>query len=171
MTKAHRLVGAVLTVGAAVWGYGLLFPSPEDAIRRQLDALAEAASVAPGETNLERMARAARLGRFVTEDVVIDLGGRLSAARGRQAVIGVAAREPVSADGVAFQFLDERIVLAGDAVSATATLTVRGTGSNLVTGDEWVDAIELDMRWRDVDDEWLVAAVIAVELIRRRERR
>ncbi len=171
MTTAHRLVGAVLAVGAAVWGYGLLFPSPEDEIRRQLDALAEAASVAPGATNLERLARAARLGRFVTEDVVIDLGGRLGAARGRQAVIGVAARAPVGADGVAFQFLDERIVLAGDAVSATVTLTVRGTGVNLATGDEWVDAIALDMRWRDVDGAWLVAAVTAVELIRRRERR
>ena len=92
--NAHRWVGAVLVVGAAVWGYGLLFPSPEDEIRRQLDALAEVASVAPGATNLERMARAARLGRFVGEDVVIDLGGRLSAARGRQAVVGVAARTP-----------------------------------------------------------------------------
>jgi len=83
VTNPHRWVGAVLLVGAAVWGYGLLFPSPEDEIRRQLDALAEAASVAPGATNLERMARAARLGRFVTEDVVIDLGGRLSAASPR----------------------------------------------------------------------------------------
>ncbi len=171
MTNAHRWVGAVLVVGAAVWGYGLLFPSPEDEIRRQLDALAEAASVAPGATNLERMARAARLGRFVTEDVVIDLGGRLSAARGRQAVIGVAARTPVSADGVAFEFLDERIVLAGDAVSATVTVTVRGTGVSLATGDEWADTIELDMRWQEVADQWLVASVTAVEAIQRRERR
>jgi hypothetical protein len=171
VTNAHRLVGAVLVVGAAAWGSGLLFPSPEAEIRRQLDALAEAASVAPGQTNLERMARAARLGRFVTEDVVIDLGGRLRAARGREAVVGVAARAPVGADGVAFQFLDERIVLAGDAVSATVAVTVRGTGVSLATGDEWVDAIELDMRWREVADEWLIASVTAVEAIRRRERR
>ena len=145
MTNAFRLVGAALAVGVMVWVYGLLFQGPEEEIRGRLDALAEAASVTPGETNLERMSRAVRLGRFVTEDVV------------------VAARAPVGVDGVGFEFLNARIVLASDAGSASVNVTVRGTGVDLVTGDVRVDAIELDMRWREVDDEWLVASVTEAE--------
>ena len=162
-----RAASLALASVVAVWAYGVLFPTAEDRIRRRLGTLAETASVAPGETNLERMARAARIGRFVTDGVVIDLGGRFRTATGREAVVGGAACAPIGADGVEVEFLDERIVVSADGNSASVNVTARGTGVDLVSGDEQIDALELDMTWQVVDDVWLVDEVAAVETIRR----
>ena len=62
-------------------------------IRLQLDALAETASVAGTESDVMRLARAARIGGFFTEDVVIRRSEDNSAfVGGRRAVAGLAAQ-------------------------------------------------------------------------------
>ena len=167
MTAAVRTLAGILALLVVVWGAGALFPSEERRIRQRLDELAETASMEAGEPPLVRMSRAARIGRHFTENVVVDLGDPFRLIRGREAAIGAAARIPVRPEGVTFEFVDVQVVVAPDEQTATVRLTAQGSGLDVGTGDQVIDARELDMTLRQLAGEWLIGRVDGIEVIER----
>jgi hypothetical protein len=97
-------------------------------IHRRLDALAETASVTTNETDIDRLARAARLGTFVTDDVMIrsDVS---SFVGGKQAVVGLAL-QGAAADGPMTVAFDDVQISVTDPATATVLVTVRVTTDN-----------------------------------------
>ena len=167
MTRAVQLgVGFVIAVACAWVGFGWV-SSQERQIRRRLDALAETASVGGQDTNLVRMAKAARLVGYFTEDVTIDLGSSSTAIRGRDALMAMAARIRVSQEGLRIELVDVQITVAAEGPRATASMTVEGSGADFATGDQVIDAREIEMTLVKMDGEWLIRDVSAVSSIKR----
>lgn len=136
-------------------------------IHRRLDALAETASVGGGETNLVRMAKAARLAGYFTEDITIDLGSPSTVIRGRDALMAMAARTQVSAEGLRIELVDVQITVGAEGARATASMTVQGSGIDFATGDQMIDAREIEMTLVRLEGEWLIQGVSAISAIRR----
>ena len=109
-------------------------------IRRRLSALAETASVGGGETNLVRMAKAARLAGYFTEDITIDLGSPSTVIRGRDALMAMAARIRVSPEGLRIELVDVQIAVDAEGARTTASMTVQGSGVDFATDDRMIDA-------------------------------
>ena len=150
-----------------VWvGFGWL-SSEARQIRRRLDALAETASVGGGETNLVRMAKAARLAGYFTEDITIDLGSPSTVIRGRDTLMAMAARICVSPEGLRIELVDVQIAVDAAGARATASMAVQGSGIDFATGDRMIDAREMEMTLVKLDGEWLIQGVSAVSAIRR----
>jgi hypothetical protein len=85
--KARKLVTLVVIAVAVGLAARYLFWNVKRDVRRRLEAIAETASLNGNETPLERTARAARLGGFVTDDVIVRtdsaafVGGRPAVVR------------------------------------------------------------------------------------------
>lgn len=167
MTAAFRALAGILALLVVIWGVRALFPSEARRIRQRLDELAETASIEAGEPPLVRMSRAARIGRYFIEDAVVDLGDPFRPIRGREAVIGAAARIPVRQEGVTFEFVDVQVVVPPDEQTATVRLTAQSSGLDFRTGDHVIEARELDMTLRQLEGEWLIARVDGIEVIER----
>ena len=167
MTRAVQLcVGPVAAV-LLVWvSFGWL-SSEARQICRRLDALAETASVGGGETNLVRMAKAARLAGYFAEDITLDLGSPSTVIRGRDALMVMAARSQVSPGGLGIELVDVQITVAAEEARAIASMTVQGSGIDFATGDQMIDAREMEMTLVKLDGEWLIQGVSAVSAIMR----
>ena len=116
---------------------------------------------------LGSVARAAQIGAYFTDDVVVELGQGMGPIQGRESVTGMAARLPPGPGGYDLQFDDVSVNVAphGDAadVDAAAMLTRR----NDATGERSVDAREVSLGMRKVDGVWRIARVTAVDTLRR----
>ncbi len=167
MTRAAQLGVGLVAAVLLVWlGLGWL-SSEARQIRRRLDALAETASVRVGDTNLVRLAKAARLAAYFTEDITIDLGSPPTVIRGRDTLMAVAARTQVSPEGLRIELVDVQITVDAEGARATASMTVQGSGIDFATGDQMIDAREIEMTLVKLDGEWLIQGVSAVSAIRR----
>ena len=167
MTRAAQLGVGLVAAVLFVWlGFGWL-SSEVRQLSRRLDALAETASVGSGETNLVRMAKAARLAGYFTEDITIDLGSPSTVIRGRDTLMTMAVRTPVSPEGLRIELVDVQITVDAEGARAIASMTVQGSGIDFATGDQMIDAREIEMTLVKVDGEWLIQRVNAVSAIRR----
>jgi hypothetical protein len=148
---ARKLVTVAVIAVAAVVAARYLFWNDKRDIRRRLDAIAEVAGVPSGEAAPARAARAARLGTFVTDDVIIRtdasafVGGRPAVVR--LAIDGAAplGRMRVSLDHVQIELMDPStatafltLQIAGDdpQVASPAPRQVHATLSKV--GGEWL---------------------------------
>jgi hypothetical protein len=130
-----------------------LWPSDARDIRRRLEALAEIASVPESETDLERLARLARLGRFFSEDVILrkDVS---SFVGGRQAVVGLALQGAAAYGRMTVAFDDVQVAVT-DATTATAYMTLKVSG-----GSPQASALEprqVSVTLSKIKGEWLVS--------------
>ncbi len=167
MTRAARLGVGLVAAVLLVWvGFGW-WSSEVRQIRRRLDALAETASVGGGDTSLVRLAKAARLAGYFTEDITIDLGSPSTVIRGRDTLMAMAARIRVSPEGLRIELVDVQITVDAEGARATASMTVQGSGIAFATGDQMIDAREMEMTLVKLDGEWLIQGVSAVSAIRR----
>jgi ketosteroid isomerase-like protein len=167
MTRAALVRGlvAAAAVAAAVWVVYTFWPSHERAIRRQLDALAQTVNEDAAD-GLGTVARAAQIGGYFTDDVVIELGQGVAPIHGRESVIGMAARLPPGKGGYDLRFEDVTVTVgpAGDAadVNAAAMMT-----RNDATGERSTDAREVSLGMKKVDGIWRIARVTAIDTLRR----
>ena len=166
MTRGRQIVALALAVVVAVWVVRVWFPSDRQLIERQLNTLAEAASVSGSETPMVRMAGAARVAKCFTDDVIISATDQSSTIGGRDAVMGLAAQARATSGPLKVSFDDVQIAVA-DSSTATAymTVTISSTGAN---GSTLVDARELNVTFRKVArGEWLIARVDALHTLER----
>lgn len=139
---------AILIAVAYLW-------SDRRQIRRQLDALAETASVSGTESEIDRLARASRLAGFFTDDVIIRTSADNSSfVGGRRAVVGMALQAAIDHHTMTVSFENLQIDLA-DPSTASADMTVVVAVRNPDT--EAIDLREATATLRKVGGTWLIA--------------
>ena len=165
MRTVTRLAFVLALAGLGYVLYSWDWPSDEGRIRDALDDLAATVSE-PGGDGLGQMARAARLGGFFAQDVVVDLGGPYSRLEGRDTIMALAAKTQVPGEGLDVRFVDVSVDVAPGGADAVVhlTATVASRGRPFENG---LDAKELEMAWRKVDDTWVIARVTGVDTLER----
>ena len=126
-------------------------------IQRQLDALAQSASVSAAETAVQRLARASRLGAFFAEDVMIRTDQNASSfVGGRQAVMELAAQAPAAYGPIKVSLDDVQI-----GISESSTASVYVTVNVTANGPEGrlLETRQVSGTLRKVDGEWLISQV------------
>ncbi len=161
---ASIAVVVALAAGAAYAGWHAYFRGEEAIVRERLHELVAELNEGAAD-GLGLVARAAKIGSFFTEDVVLDLGEG-APIHGRETVMGMAARlQPRTA---AFTVgIDDVTVNVGDAGTADVDLTATFTRQE-GAGETSIDARELNLGMRKIDGEWLIARLTAVEPLNKR---
>ena len=160
---SRRAVAAVVVAAAliGVWFWQPWLGSDERQIRRRLDALANDFNESTTD-GLGAVARAAKFGSYFAGDVVIEFGHGTPPVRGRETVIGMAARLQPRTAAFTLQLLDVNVT-ASPPAAAEVNLTAAFRRRSLDTGEESVDAQELLLGMVKVDGEWRIQHVTAVE--------
>jgi hypothetical protein len=166
LSSRFRYAAVTLIVVAVALGVWYGYPNDARAIRRQLDRLSADISAGAEETDFARLARAARIGRYFSEDVRIQVTG-LSAITGRGALVALAAQARQADPGFRLDFVDVQVSVDPDHQHATVSLTARVTTTSPAAGQSDTDARELRFIFRKVEREWLVAQVTDVAAIER----
>ena len=158
------VLAAIAVAGAALWVWSNASSIEEREIRRQF-ADFTADFNAGSSDGLDAVIRAARIGQFFTEDVVVELGQGSPAIHGRDTLVGMAARlQPRTA-----AFVLELTDLTADVhdggraeVTFTAVIRRRSVGS----GEESLDAREFSADMRHVGGQWRVSRLVAIDTLR-----
>jgi len=150
-----RLVGLAVVLGALYWGVKTLFPGDDVLIRRQLSALADAASFGPDEAPLAKLTGAARVANFFTADTQIDIapwGYSRMVIDGytevQQAAMG--ARNAVASLNVGVANVE--ITPVDNGKSARVRLTLKGRTSQSTE----LHAQEMELEMVKLDGDWLI---------------
>jgi len=161
----HALVRPIIVVGVlalvAWFGWRWMFPNDEAQIRAVLDRIATAVSASAAEGEVGRLARAASLGRELDPDVVVDAGPPFQRLKGREAIIGTAARLNASIRKLDVRFSDVSVVVDPDRSAAHVTLTAEARFDKGSSGRGF-DARELDVTLRRLEGAWVVSAISLV---------
>lgn len=156
---------AAVVVCAGAWAWIEFRPGPEARIERRLQALAAEFNESTTD-GLGTVARAARIGSYFTDDVVVDLGRGSPPIHGRETLIGMTARLQPRTAALRLDLLDITVVLRSDDradVSLTATFGRSAIG---VESAESVDARELAITMIETGGEWRVSHVRVVDAFR-----
>jgi hypothetical protein len=162
--RAQAGLLAVAVIAAAFWLWRTYGTPDERAIRGRLDALAIElnASTADG---VGTALRAARLGHYFTDDVLVELGPGSPPIRGRETLMAMASRlRPRTS---AFEVdLDDVTVDVLDGTRADVTLTALIRRRIAASGEESLDAREFSATLEKSGGEWRIARVTAVDTLR-----
>jgi nitrogen fixation/metabolism regulation signal transduction histidine kinase len=156
-----RWVVAAAIIGGA-WYY--FNPSPERLVRKQLQGVARAATFAPGEGTISKLAGASRLAGFFSTNVEININLPEEHERrmvGRDDIQQAALAALASGQSLKVTFPDITIIVSADRQSAVADLTLlaRYSGSS--------DQIAQEMKFtlRKIDGDWLIVKVETVRTL------
>jgi hypothetical protein len=158
-TRLLLAVAVVAAVGLLAWR---LWPSETRRIRQRLDAIVTVVNERP-ENGVGQIARAVQLSKFVTDDVVLDPGRGAGVIQGRERLIALASRAPNAGDPYRIAFVDVSIDLQ-DEQSATAHLTATLSSRDVETGEDNVDAREVELQFRHTDD-WRVSRITLIDTL------
>ena len=157
------LVAGLIVVG--FWAWHLLFPGPEQIIRKQLTQLARTATIAPNESQLGHAANAQKLTMFFTSDaeLVVDVPGRLEHTfNGRDEIREAAMAARATIRGLLVEFFDIIITVGPDKHTAVAQLTAKAT----TPGESVPEVQRIKAEFKIVDGEWLINRAETVKALR-----
>jgi ketosteroid isomerase-like protein len=160
-----RLVFLAAVVAAGIWLWRVLFPGPEQVIRKNLTALARAACVVPNEAPMTKLANTLKVASFFTQDteVILDLPGQsMQTIHGKDRI-----REAVGATrnlvtSLKVELVDVLVTVSGDRKSATVHCTGRGD----LPGDSNPMVQEFKVEMQKVDGDWLISRAETVRTLR-----
>jgi hypothetical protein len=152
-----RIWGIVVVVLAVVFGVGY-YLGDERQIRHQVDALAATASVNGTETDVERLARAARIGGFFTDDVVIRRSEDNSAFVGGRRGVAEMATAAAAEHRTMKVTVDHLDITIADGSNAAANMTVVVSTNNPET--ESVNLRQVTATFRKVNRSWLISQAV-----------
>jgi hypothetical protein len=150
--------------GAGFWAYGVLFPSPEKVIRKQLLELARSASYDSNESALARLANGQKVAGFFTSDAEIrfDAPGRgQQSLDGRDEILQAIMAVKSAVKAVKLEFPDIAVSLVPGKNKALADVTVRGT----VAGEKDIYIQEMNFHLEKIEGRWLVRRVEPVKTL------
>jgi hypothetical protein len=160
-----RLFLAAAMAVAGFWVWRLLFPGPEQVIRKELTQLAATASITPNEAPLTKLAKAQRLARFFSNDaeVRVDIPNRpYQDFNGREEIQQGALGARALLNSLKVQFLDMEVTLAPDKQSAVVRLTATAD----LPGEKVPEVQELEFRLKQIDRDWFIRRVETVKTLR-----
>ena len=147
-----------------IWGWRVWFPGPEQIIRKELNQLAQLASVAPHEAPLKKLATAQQLAAFFTKDtqISVDIPGRSTfTINGRDEVRDNALGSRALGSSFTVEFIDVNITVAPDRQTAVVRLTAKAN----IPGDTVPQVQELKLDFKQVDKDWLINRVETVRTL------
>jgi hypothetical protein len=166
--KAHGsvYVTVVLALLVGYFSYQWWF-NPRRAIKRQLGELAATLSVPPdGLTEMDRLARLARLRNYFSPDVQITTGRSGASISSRDELLGAVAAWKPAPGGWTVTFVDVQIRMDSE-TTASAYMTVEITGRDPRTSVPSIDAREATIRLSEQDDVWVVTTAEPSETLQR----
>jgi SnoaL-like domain len=146
-------IGVAAALVAVAWW---LWPTEVRRVRARLATLAAAASVPPGDTELDRVTRLATLGRGLAPDISIEGPDQGHTIAGREAVVGLVSRFGAAAGPASIDLTDIEVTIDERGSSAWATAVVRVTTTSR---DEvrQLDGKVVRFELAKIAGEWLVA--------------
>jgi hypothetical protein len=163
MSRRATVVLVCVALGAVFWAWRTWWPDDKRDIRNRLTELAADFNESTSE-GLGTVARAARLGTYFTEDVIIEFGQGSPPIRGRETIIGMASRLQLRTSAYRLELLDINVELRSPAeadVRLTAAFRRSGGGS-----DGSIDAQEVAVRMIKGSGDWRISHVATVEPFR-----
>lgn len=161
-----RNLAIVVAAAAGLWfGWQWLFPSDEARIVAVLERIADGVSIGAAEGDVGRLARAASLRNEFAPDITVDAGPPFERIRGREAIIGAAARTSGRVRNLQITFPDVAITVAPDRQSATALVSAEARFDD--GAGPGIDARELELEFTRNDDDWVISAVTLVQALQR----
>jgi hypothetical protein len=165
MQKSLRILGALILVAVAIWGWRTFFPSAETVIRSRLNELAATISFSPTEGSLDKLANSRKAASFFTDDVVITVdvpGYGDQRLEGGERLFQSMMFMRQQLNGLEAEFLDINVTLQSDGTALanfTAKITIPGQADFTVQ--------ELNVRLRNTDGEWRFYQVETVKTLSR----
>jgi len=161
------MLRVVLAVGLAAFGFWCWqtwFPSPEEAIRKQLTELTQLASFAPNEAPAAKLLNSEKLAGFFTSDVRIefDAAGWQQTLSGHDQLFQAAMALRQNFGGFKVKFIDINIALGPDGQSAITDLTAKGK----LDDDKDLIVEELKFSLKKVKGTWLINRAETVKTLR-----
>jgi SnoaL-like protein len=158
--RAGGLLAAVLVLAWWLW------PSSEaDAVRQRLDALLTLVNTTTSD-GLNHVVRAAEIGSYFTDDVLVDLGQGTAPIQGRETLVGMAARLQTPTSAFRLQFDDVGVEVANGEQAADVSLTASFIRRSTAAGEDAMDAREFALALKRVDGVWQIARVTTVDALR-----
>jgi hypothetical protein len=160
--KFSKVLLAALIVALAVGGWIWMHPSPERAIRRQMEKLQENLAVKPGEGNFARAAAVNRILSVFAPNVQINtegmphMGDAINGQTELQQSL-FAARTQLQGE---VNFFDLHMVVGAEATNATVTFTA---SAKLANQNEPY-AQDIRAHFEKIEGKWLIARVEPVGL-------
>jgi hypothetical protein len=154
----------VASGGVGFWAYGVLFPSPEKVIRRQLLELARSASYDSNESALARLANAQKVIGFFSSDAEIRFdspGHGQQSLDGRDEILQAIMAVKSAVKSIKVEFPDVVVRLVPGKNKALADVTVRGT----VSGERDLYIQEMNFHLEKIEGRWLVKRVEPVKTL------
>ncbi len=150
------IIAAAVLIAIAATAYFFL-PTEERRIRSQLTALADTLSVPRGEAELARLARAAHVRRFFSEDAVLRLAqDEGNEVRGRDTIAALAVRGGALGDGATVEILRMRVTVAQ---AGTADVRLEGRVVSHDPGGQrsLIDARMVALTMQKIEGTWLIS--------------
>ncbi len=167
MKKAVPLILLLAVLaGVGCWIWVTFFPSPEVAIRKDLNALAKAASFPANEAPLAKLANAQSVGGYFATnvEVIVDVPGHSRQnISGRDELVQAALAAHANLNGLSVTFHDIVVTVAPDGQSAVANLTAEVKAP----GEKDFNLQELKFELRKVGGDWLIIKVETVKTLSR----
>ena len=148
-------VSVVLAALAGYFVYQWWF-NPNRIIKQRLGEVASALSAPPGEDDLARLARLARLRRYLDDRIRVRVGRDSPELSSRDAAIGAAAGWRTPSGGWSVDFVDVDVRVNADG-TARAFATAELTAPDPQTGQQTLDSREVLFSFGKKDGDWLIS--------------
>jgi hypothetical protein len=149
---------AALAAGCGWWG------NEKAAITERLREFTRVVNAAAPE-GLGSVSRAAEIGSFFTDDVVVDLAEGSTPIAGRETLMAMSMRLQPRLAQFTIGFADANVNVAADKQSADVSLTVEFFSRDQTTRQQ-IDAREFKLGMRQVDGVWKMSRVTAVDTLK-----
>jgi hypothetical protein len=149
---------AALAAGCGWWG------DEKAAITERLREFTHVVNAAAPE-GLGSVSRAAEIGSFFTDDVVVDLAEGSTPIAGRETLMAMSMRLQPRLAQFTIGFADANVIVGADKQSADVTLTVEFLSRDQTTRQQ-MDAREFKLGMRQVDGVWKMSRVTAVDTLK-----
>ncbi len=163
MKLAIRLSLLAITIGLLVWVWICLHPTPQDAVRRQLIALAKTATLENREGNIAAGLRANEFSEFFGREVALNMDPHAlfpdSIERSEIARVMLTIRTTYRSLDV--KILDPVITIGADQKSSIVELTVNVAGD----GNRHLLVQEMKFTMKEVDGKWQIIRVETVKTL------
>jgi len=156
------LVLAVLAVFAA---WRARERGDERTIRGRIEALRTEVNASTVD-GLGTAARAAQIGGYFTDDAVVELGRGSVPIRGRETLMGMAARLQPRTAAFRLDLDDVGIEMVPGGVAADVMLTASFVRRSISTGEESRDAREFALVLVKTDGTWRISRITAIDTLR-----
>jgi hypothetical protein len=137
----------------------------EREILARLDALRNDINTSATD-GLGAVAHAVQIGSYFTDDVVIELGDGASPIRGRDTLVGIAARLQPRTAAFRLELDDVSVEMVPAGEAADVTLTASFVRRSLTSGEESRDAREFALVCKKGGGDWQIARVTAIDTLR-----